>query len=92
MCNCRVETEARLMKAIPEQLPEGHRNLRVSLGGYALIMGESGAQSRQVMPIAITYEAPNRAGAMKDKKQSMSMMANYCMFCGEKYEKTTDPQ
>ena len=45
------------------------------------------AKSRQVMPIEITYQAPTRAGVMRDKKQSMSMVANFCMFCGEKYEK-----
>ena len=26
-------------------------------------------------------------GEMKGKKKSMSMLANYCMFCGEKYDK-----
>ena len=75
------------MEALPGQLPEGHTDLRVSLTGYALMMGDGGAKSRQVMPISIEFRAPTRAGAMKDKKQSMSMVANFCMFCGEKYDK-----
>lgn len=87
MCNCRQETEARLLKAIPEQLPKGHAGLSVRLTGYALMMDGGVAKSRQVMPIEITYQAPTRAGVMRDKKQSMSMVANFCMFCGEKYEK-----
>ncbi|MNR62045.1 hypothetical protein D3C85_1839540 [compost metagenome] len=49
--------------------------------------GEGVMVSRQVMPIDITYRAPNKAGVMKDKKQSMSMQANFCMLCGEKYDK-----
>lgn len=86
MCDCRKQTELRLIDAVSQTLPEGHEALCVRLDGYALMMGEGVAKSRQVMPISITYRAPTRAGVMKDKKQSMSMMANYCMFCGEKYE------
>jgi hypothetical protein len=90
MCDCRQKTEARLLNALPEQLPKDHANLRVSLAGYALMMGTGTAQSRQVMPIDITYQAPTKAGVMKEKKQKMSMMANYCMFCGEPYEKVEE--
>ena len=85
MCNCRQETEARLLESLPKLLPEGHQNLSARLTGYALMMGNGTMQSRQIMPIDITYQAPTKAGVMKDKRQSMSMQANYCMFCGEKY-------
>jgi hypothetical protein len=87
MCNCRQETEARLLEALPETLPKGHKNLSARLTGYALMFGGGEMQSRQIMPIEVTYQAPTKAGVMKDKKQSMSMQANYCMFCGEKYDK-----
>lgn len=87
MCNCRKETEARLLEALPEQLPAGHKNLSARLTGYALMFSDGAMQSCQVMPIEVTYQAPTKAGVMKDKKQSMSMKANFCMFCGEKYDK-----
>jgi hypothetical protein len=87
MCNCRQETEARLLEHLPAQLPECHKNLSARLTGYALMFGDGKMQSRQVMPIDITYQAPTKAGVMKDKKKSMSMQANYCMFCGEKYDR-----
>lgn len=87
MCNCRQETERRLLEALPDQLPEGHQNLSARLTGYALMLGEGLMVSRQIMPIEVTYQAPTKAGVMKDKKQSMSMQANFCMFCGEKYDK-----
>ena len=77
-----------MLEALPAQLPAGHEGLSARLTGYALMMGDGAvAKSRQVMPIDIEYRALTRAGVMKTKKQSMSMMANYCMFCGEKYEK-----
>lgn len=78
------------MEALPGQLPEGHAGLSVRLTGYALMMGGGMAKSRQVMPIDIEYQAPTRVGVMKTKKKSMSMMASYCMFCGEKYAKDED--
>ena len=75
-----------LMEDLPAQLPKGHQRLRVSLQGYALMMGVGAAKSQQFMPIEVTYQAPTKAGVMKDKKQTMNMAASHCMFCGEKYE------
>ncbi|WP_156162094.1 hypothetical protein [Pseudomonas sp. MRSN 12121] len=79
-----------MLEALPERLPEGHKNLSARLTGYALMFCDGKMQSRQVMPIEVAYQAPTKAGGMKDKKQSMSMQANYCMFCGEKYNKDAD--
>jgi hypothetical protein len=90
MCNCKQETEAGLAEALPDQLPEGHEGLSARLTGYAMMIGDGVMHLRQVMPIAVTYRAPTKAGVMKEKKQSMSMQANYCMFCGEKYEKDAE--
>lgn len=87
MCNCRKDIEAKLLEDIPTQLPAGHQRLSVSLEGYALMFGEGVMQSRQIMPIQVKYQAPTKAGVMKDKKQTMNMAASYCMFCGEKYDK-----
>ncbi|WP_152545508.1 hypothetical protein [Pseudomonas chlororaphis] len=57
------------------------------LAGYALMFSDGVMQSCQIMQIEVTYQAPTRAGVMKEKRQLMSMKANYCMFCGEKYDK-----
>ena len=86
MCDCRKRIESQLLEDIPAQLPAGYQRLSVRLEGYALMMGEGTMKSRQIMPIEITYQAPTKAGVMKDKKQTMNMAASYCMFCGEKYE------
>lgn len=87
MCECRQKNEARLLEAIPTQLPEGATDIGARLQGYALMMGDGVMTSRQVMPFEVTYKLPTKAGVIKDKKQSMSLTANYCMFCGEKYDK-----
>lgn len=91
MCNCRQETEARLLESLPEQLPKGIEGLKASLQGYALMFNGTAFSSCQVMPIEVTYRAPTKAGVMKNKKQSISMKANYCMFCGEKYLQEIKP-
>lgn len=87
MCTCKQDTEARLLEALPAELPEGFKGLSARLTGYAMFFGGNQAQFKQVMPIEVTYQAPTKAGVMKDKKKSMSMLANFCMFCGEKYDK-----
>ena len=89
MCNCKQDTERRLIEALsePEQLPEGAINISARLTGYAMMLEEGRTMRyRQVMPIDVEFQAPTKAGAMKIKKQKMSMQANYCMFCGTKYE------
>jgi hypothetical protein len=87
MCTCKQDTEARLLEALPAELPEGFKGLSARLTGYAMMFGGQRAQFKQVMPIEVTFQVPTKAGVMKDKKRSMSMLANYCMFCGEKYDK-----
>ncbi|MEB0078050.1 hypothetical protein QN386_22405 [Pseudomonas sp. CCI3.2] len=87
MCDCKSKNEARLIEALPDQLPDGATSINAKLTGYALMFGDGNAAYRQVMPIDITFKLATKAGVIKDKKQSMSLTANYCMFCGEKYDK-----
>lgn len=85
MCDCRSRIESKLLEDLPGKLPEGHKDLSVRLEGYALMMGQGTMQSRQIMPVEVTYQAPTRKGEMKPKKQTLNMAASHCMFCGEKY-------
>ncbi|WP_324731008.1 hypothetical protein [Pseudomonas paeninsulae] len=74
------------MAKIKEQIPAGAVGLSVELGGYAFIVGgPDGIKMKNVMPINIEYQAPNKKGDMKTKKQTMNLTGNYCMLCGEKY-------
>lgn len=88
MCNCRENTEKRLVERVRGQIPSEATGLSVSLEGYALLFGGSdGVTMKNCMPVKIQYSAPNRKGDIKLKKESINMIGNYCMFCGEKYAK-----
>lgn len=92
MCNCRSEIETRLVDHVKKQIPEGAVDLGVKLEGYAFMLGEGTLEMKNVMPIAISYRYPTKGTAkkpsvMREKKQTMNMQGNYCMFCGEKYDK-----
>lgn len=88
MCECRENTEKRLVERVRGQIPAEATGLSVSLEGFALIFGgEDGITMKNYMPVKIEYSAPNRKGNIKLKKESLNMMGNYCMFCGVKYEK-----
>lgn len=87
MCNCKQETEHRLLESLPAQLPEGAQDLRVSLGGYAVVLETGGY--RQSLPIEINYKLPTKGCSLRVKRSTMNMLANYCMFCGVKYEQAT---
>lgn len=88
MCDCKQDIERRLVESLaePDQLPEGASDISARLSGYALMFGGNVMRFRQVMSIEVQFQASTKAGAMKLKKQKMSMSANFCMFCGEKYD------
>jgi hypothetical protein len=93
MCNCRTDIEQKLHAHILTQIPEGSKDLCVRLNGYALLMGEGTLDMKNVMPIDIEYAAPikRKPGEFKVKHTTQNMTGNYCMFCGEKYEKDAEP-
>ncbi|MFK3971074.1 hypothetical protein ACI2KS_10145 [Pseudomonas sp. NPDC087358] len=59
----------------------------MSLDGYALMCGSGTAKSQQFMRAEVSYQKPTKAGVLKPKKESVNMLAKFCMFCGESYEK-----
>lgn len=92
MCDCKQNTERRLVEALsePGQLPKGAERVEARLTGYAVMVEGNTMRYRQVMEIDVQYRVPVKTGGLKTKKQKLSMAANYCMFCGEKYNKDTD--
>lgn len=91
MCDCRSKNEERLTEHFAKQLPEGATGLKVSLGGYAMIF--SGPVSmKNYSEVTATYSSPTKGSAkkpsrMREQKETVSLLGNYCMFCGEKYDK-----
>jgi hypothetical protein len=87
MCDCRKTLEASIKESVQAGLTEGCTDLRVSLDGYALMFGNGTAKSQQFMRAEVSYQKPTKAGALKPKKDSVNMLAKFCMFCGEAYDK-----
>ncbi|WP_223466204.1 hypothetical protein [Pseudomonas sp. GL-RE-26] len=65
--------------------------MKVSLGGYAMIF--SGPVSmKNYSEVTATYSTQTKGTAkkpsrMREQKETVSLLGNYCMFCGEKYDK-----
>jgi hypothetical protein len=84
MCNCAKTVEDAAKEKIRAQLPEGSQDFSVELQGYAWLLGSS-VSMKNKLNLHIEYDAPKKKGGFTRKKQDMSMVGNYCMFCGEKY-------
>lgn len=87
MCNCATEVEAAAKEKIRNQLPEGWQDFTVELQGFAFILSGD-VSMKNKLNLHIEYEVPKKkGGGFMRKKQDMSMLGSYCMFCGEKYDK-----
>ena len=90
MCNCFKETLDKVKEHIKPQLPEKHSDLKVDWEGYSFIL--SGKPYIPVNPkINIEYRGFKKNGDPKSNltKETMSIMARYCPFCGEDTEAVT---
>lgn len=91
MCNCHSESQKNLVEHITKQLPAGATGLNVELKGYVFgLGGPGGITHRAACPVEVTYQAPKKTSGMKTVKQTISLRATFCPFCGEKYDKETD--
>lgn len=86
MCNCYSDTTERLKAHISKQLPEGSAGLDLEMQGYVFLFGE-GVSHKAAHNVRIEYMTPKKAGGMKKVTKNMNMIATFCPFCGEKYEK-----
>ena len=84
MCDCAKTVEESAKEKIRAQLPEGSQDFSVELQGYAWLLGGS-VSMKNKLNLHIEYDAPKKKGGFTRKKQDMSMVGSYCMFCGEKY-------
>jgi hypothetical protein len=87
MCDCATEVEAAAKENIRGKLPEGCQDFTCVLEGFAWILsGDIGMKNK--LNLHIEYQVPKKkGGGFIRKKQDMSMLGSYCMFCGEKYDK-----
>lgn len=86
MCNCHSEVTEKLKGRVSKQLPTGATGLDLEMQGYVFVFG-AGVSHKAAHNVRIEYQAPKKAGGMKKVVQNMNMIATFCPFCGEKYEK-----
>lgn len=93
MCNCREEIEARLLECAKGDVPEGAKDLSVSLKGYGFAIVGNRMEMRNVMRGSVDYQAPvkKHPGTFRQKSEPINIVGSYCMFCGEKYQKDEQP-
>lgn len=84
MCNCFAEKLVLITDHIKPKLPEKYTDLNIDWEGYSFFM--DGKPHVPVNPkVRIEYRGFKRNGDPKVNltKDSVSMMARYCPFCGE---------
>ena len=84
MCNCFDEKLVLIKAHIKPQLPEKHTDLNIEWEGYSFFT--DGKPHVPVNPkVRIEYRGFKKNGDPKANltKDSVSMLARYCPFCGE---------
>lgn len=92
MCNCFAEKLVLITNHIKPELPEKYTDLNIDWEGYSFFM--DGKPHVPVNPkVRIEYRGFKRNGDPKVNltKDSVSMMARYCPFCGEDTKAAENP-
>ncbi|WP_138438548.1 hypothetical protein [Marinobacter alexandrii] len=90
-CNCFSEYLEKVKEKVSPQIPEGADE--VSFVWQNRIFLVSGADYSPVNPrVEVEYRKPKKGGGFAKgmTRDTISIMANYCAFCGRKYEKEGD--
>ena len=95
MCECRQKDTARLREHFAARIPEGAVDLEVIMGGFAMCFSGS-VPFKNYSEVTATFKVPTKGSASKPSRlrqqtQKVSLLGNYCMFCGEKYEREEPP-
>jgi len=85
-CNCREETEAKLVELLKETTPEAHSH-KAELQGYGFTIIGNKMESRGFMEVKTSAVHQLKKGGEKAKTKTMSMFFSYCPFCGVKATK-----
>lgn len=87
-CNCFSEYLEKVKEQVIPQIPEGSDEVHFNWQNRVFLI--SGKDYSPVNPkVEIEYRKPKRGGGFAKgmTRDTVSIMANYCAFCGRKYQK-----
>ena len=87
-CECFNEYLFKVQEQVMPQIPEGAAEISFSWQNRVFLM--SGGDYSAVNPkVEIEYRKPKKGGGFAKgmTRDTISIMANYCAFCGRKYQK-----
>ena len=88
-CKCFSEMLEKVKPQIEKAIPEGSADIDVSWQNLAFF--PSGGDFAPVNPrVEVEYRKPKKGGghAKNFTKDSVSILCNFCPFCGRKFEKS----
>lgn len=82
-CACMSDTVDLIVKDIAESVP-GSESIRLHAVGNSICFNtETGSmQMKYCVQVAGHYMAPKKAGGFKRVSKTISVVANFCPFCG----------
>tara|TARA_B100001057_G_scaffold491588_1_gene582163 strand:- start:3032 stop:3310 length:279 start_codon:yes stop_codon:yes gene_type:complete len=88
MCNCFEETMEKVTEHIKEQLPDNVEEFKAEWQGRAYMLAE-GQYAPTSPKIDYEYRPMKRDGTPQKnlKKDSITILASHCCYCGEKFER-----
>lgn len=87
-CNCFSEYLEKVKEQVIPQIPEGSSEIHLDWQNRVFLI--SGADYSPVNPkVEIEYRKPKKGGGFAKgmTRDTVSVMMNFCPFCGRKYQK-----
>jgi len=85
-CDCYGEVKKKLVTHFTEKAPAGSTPVEVTVEGYLFGLTDSGVSHASSNTVKVAYQAPKKAGGMKNVKISTFVRATFCPFCGVRYQ------
>jgi hypothetical protein len=92
-CNCFEEMLDKVKEHIAPKIPAGAIDVNIDWDGRTFVLSKG--EYAPVNPkVKIEYRAPKKAGGhtVNLKKDTVTMTASYCCYCGNKYEREEKEQ
>lgn len=88
MCNCFEDTLARISDHIKPQIPANATDFKIDWQGRAFMLS-AGEYAPTNPKLEYSYQPMKKDGtpAKNRRKDTVSIIASHCCFCGEKFDR-----